>query len=1009
MPPVILAAAATFGTQVVLGATITAAVKYAVVAAVVSYASQALAPKPKGAEAPVQQLTDRTVMVREPITSGKLHLGRLKYSGKQSFAQNSGAGNSKFHLLLSLCANRLQAFDELWLNDELVPLDNEGRAIGKWAGLVRCWFGDGTEAGDAALHAALQAAVGEEVWTDSHQQRGWSKLYIEFTYRADLLGSGLPNVALVGNTCPDIYDPRSETTGYTDNAALTIAWYLTQPKDWGGYGLAWEDIDEAELIAAANICDEIAARKAVSVAFTAGSSDLITVADQTAHLRTGTRVTVSSSGSLPGGLAPATHYFWIALGDRTGKLATSLVNARARMAVDITSSGSGTHQLHVNGEPRYTLNGTIDTAIPPAQLLPRLLTAMAGQVIPNGGKWKLRAGAWRGAVTPGFTQDMLIDGFTTNWFRSPEEVANGVKGTFLDPDASWKPTDFPSISVPAYLDADQGYRTWRDVDLPYTDSPSMAQRIARIDLERSRRQITLPEVTTKLAMLGIMAGDTVTFDWPRHGWSGKTFEVQTSMPSIDTRDNVPALTTRFSLAEIDANVFAWNPADEIDLPLAPRTSLHSPSQVAAPTDLALQSGDAANYLRQDGTVMTRIRVIWERPDDIYVVSGGQIELQFKPSGESVWIPGGIVDGDVTEAYISDANDGEFYDVRLRAWNGHHDACSDWVAVSEYLVEGKGGNPSDVTGLTVQQNGDVTTQRWNQAPDADLAGYELRYMAAPFVWENAIRITSVTRGTLVTNTGLPPGEWVVGIKAFDTSGNASLNACTYPVTIVNTYSIVAGGEEAPRWPGVITDGLRHDVSGCILPDSTMLAAAMSDEELWDQFNAYPVAEFRYQSPEIDLGFDAQLRAYATLQAALAPGISAGAADPVLEIDWRQVAGSYDGFEPWNAGTIAARYIKMRARIVIADGLALLSGFRPVADVKLRDEGDREIQVPPGGATIVFANRFHQPPNVQVSAKDAGGLARYATYNDVTVSGFFSRVYDAGGLDTGGTINYKASGP
>lgn len=974
----------------------------------VKYAATALAPKPKARPSPAQQLSDRTVMLRQAITTGKIHFGRLKYSGSQSFGQNVGPNNEKFYLLLTLSCNRLQAPDEFWLNDDLVPLDDEGRATGKWAGVVRVWYGDGTEEGDAALHAALTEAVGEEVWGPDHKQAGWSKALLEFTYQSDLLGSGLPNPSFVSNCDQDIYDPRSETSGPTDNAALCIARYLTLPENWGGFGLPWADLHEDELIAAANICDEIVSRKPVTVVFTTDAALPLTVADKTAKLRTGTRVTVSSSGTLPGGLAAATNYFWIAKGELTGQLATSLVNARAGAAITISSSGSGTHSINVNGEPRYTLNGTLDTGDEPEGLITDMLTAMAGRVMPNGGLWKIRAGAWLGATQTIGISD-LVEGFSVNWFRQPRDLINGCKGTFVDPDASWKPTDFPSVSVAAYLEADQGHRRWSDTVLDFTNSPSMAQRLKRIELEQSRRQISVPRVVAKLALLGITAGDTVAMNWPRYGWAAKTFEVPSFRAAFKEDEAGPILQTDFSLTESDENVYAHDSDDEVSLPAAPRTHLADPSVVAPPTSLILESGTDALYQHIDGTQSSRIRARFTAPADVFVISGGQIEIQYKPSASDTWLPSRFIDGGQVEAYVNDVQDGAFYDVRVRAWN-RKPAHSDWAIELAHKVIGKEELPADVTGFSAQQNDNSVTFKWNLVPGADIDGMHLRYMPPPFDWDNAHVLTAATRGTLITNAGLPPGNWVVGIKARDRSGNYSANAATFAINVVNTYTVIAGTEQSARWPGVITNGIRHDVSGSIIPNGTVLAGDMTDDELWNQANAYPVPEFTYEAKEIDLGFDADFRAYATLGASLLPGITTGSADPQFDIDYRLAADSYDGFGNWNIGTIRARYIKARARIDTASGVAYLHQFKPVADVKLRDEESAgDITVPPGGLAVTFAQPFHQVPNVGVNAQASGGAMRHGTHESVTTTGFTYRIFNAAGVDVGGLGNWRAKGP
>ncbi len=76
----------------------------------------------------------------------------------------------------------------------------------------------------------------------------------------------------------------------------------------------------------------------------------VSVADNTITIAahgyiTGTKVAASTSGGLPGGLS-ATNYWVIKSDSTTIKLASSLANATAGTAVDITSAaGGGTHTL----------------------------------------------------------------------------------------------------------------------------------------------------------------------------------------------------------------------------------------------------------------------------------------------------------------------------------------------------------------------------------------------------------------------------------------------------------------------------------------------------------------------------------------------------------------------------------------------------------------------------------------------------------------------------------------
>ena len=80
------------------------------------------------------------------------------------------------------------------------------------------------------------------------------------------------------------------------------------------------------------------------------------------NLLTGTRVRVSSTTTLPSPLAGATDYYLIRVTDSTYKLATSYANAIAGTAIDITTTGSGTHTLSWL-LPRYTNGAGVQAII----------------------------------------------------------------------------------------------------------------------------------------------------------------------------------------------------------------------------------------------------------------------------------------------------------------------------------------------------------------------------------------------------------------------------------------------------------------------------------------------------------------------------------------------------------------------------------------------------------------------------------------------------------------------
>ncbi len=71
------------------------------------------------------------------------------------------------------------------------------------------------------------------------------------------------------------------------------------------------------------------------------------------NILTGTRVQLTTTTTLPAGLALATDYYVIKINDSTCKLATTYANAIAGTQINITDAGTGTHTMS-RLLPRYT-------------------------------------------------------------------------------------------------------------------------------------------------------------------------------------------------------------------------------------------------------------------------------------------------------------------------------------------------------------------------------------------------------------------------------------------------------------------------------------------------------------------------------------------------------------------------------------------------------------------------------------------------------------------------------
>lgn len=95
-------------------------------------------------------------------------------------------------------------------------------------------------------------------------------------------------------------------------------------------------------------CFGAAGRNYFKETFTAdASTDELTVTSATDIYYPGLEVTVSSTGTLPGGLSASTSYYVITVSSTLIKLATTRANVHSSTAINITSTGTGTHSIHI--------------------------------------------------------------------------------------------------------------------------------------------------------------------------------------------------------------------------------------------------------------------------------------------------------------------------------------------------------------------------------------------------------------------------------------------------------------------------------------------------------------------------------------------------------------------------------------------------------------------------------------------------------------------------------------
>lgn len=463
-------------------------------------AMKALAPKPSIPSGASRGYQTNSI---GPAQDHQIIYGRMRVGGAIVFDEATGDNNKFLHRIIAVAGHEVQSFDEIYVNDELLPTTSNGYLVsdnyvkvtgGSFSNVEAGKYYSITPSQEFSSQAeidAFQATYGivataailerlirvkthngssdqtadsdlvfeSDKWTSQHRLRGIAYMYVRLKFDADAFPNGIPIITATVKG-KKLYDPRTSTTVWSDNPALCLRDYLTSK-----YGLAEDEynIDDILVSSAANVCDQ------------------------------------------------------------TNTLASTT---------------------------RYTCNGAFTTASTPYDMLSELLKSMGGSMWYAQGKWRMKPAYWTAPVMD-LSEDDLRSSLSVGTRHSRRDNFNVIKGTFRGEESNWQTTDYPQVTNSAFLSADNNQESVADVDLIFTDNSIEARRLALISLERNRQQLTV-NGSFGLKTLELQVGDNIRLTNSRFGWTNKEFEVvQWSFGLTDGLD----LQTQMTLREIAESVF----------------------------------------------------------------------------------------------------------------------------------------------------------------------------------------------------------------------------------------------------------------------------------------------------------------------------------------------------------------------------------------------------------------------------------------------------------------------
>lgn len=837
-------------------------------------------------------LKDREVTIRSGVSPRRVIYGRDKVGGTLVYAQSTGSKGEYLHLVIALAAHECDAIEEVWFGDVLLPTPDSNGDI------ISGDFAKSTKG--LAQSVALTTSAGGVATLPQAADR---VVIITTPY----VGSGLDATggATLGGWS---HTAGSATiTGLPASTEVVVNYEYTQidplvriRKHLGAPGQA----ADSELVAASGgkwtaahtgtgICYLYVRLKYDQDVFGATGIPPISAVVRGRKVldpRTSTTAWTENAALI---VADWLRDATFGLRASSDQVPTTEVIAEANICDELVTVATGVTQ------PRYTYNGSFTSDQPPVDVLEDILSGMAGTCIWTQGRWLMRAGAYR---TPSLTitaDDLAGTSISIQPRASRAELINAVRITHRDPSQAWAEVQAPVVENALYTAQDGGTQLVRNITLPCASDAMRAQRMAKIELERARQAVTV-RLSTSLRGYNLAPTDTVTLQLSRYGWgAGKVFEVIERTLAQDG-------TVGYVLRETAASVWAWSMGEATAADPAPDTALPSPyARPAELTGLAAASGTEHLVRLGDGTIVTRVRVAWDQSTDAFVAGGGRIDLRWRRVGDVDWQPAAPAQGDATSAFLDAVPDGIAIIVQARPVNAAGRA-GDWQSIAHQVV-GKTAAPANVQAFTVVEwPQGARAYYWDFADEPDLSGFVVRYCEASLnlPWAAMTPMFEAGRLDRSTYTQSPgDGEWIVAIKARDTSGNESVSDRRTSILLDASgfgAAVLSVDASAVGWPGTRTDCSLVDY---YLVDSGSLTwdTIPTTWDAWDTWDGPSVGVISYEHTTIDLGASAARRLRAS-------HVAFGSVTAEYQSSTDGV--SYTSWSAIPSGAITFRYLRVR---------------------------------------------------------------------------------------------------
>jgi hypothetical protein len=383
---------------------------------------------------------------------------------------------------------------------------------------------------------------------------------------------------------------------------------------------------------------------------------------------------------------------------------------------------------------------------------------------------------------------------------------------------AWQPTNFPQYAHDAlhgwgfdeYLLADGGVVLPKELSLRGVISIVQAQRVAKINLMRNRQQGS-GVFPMSLAAWQMQPTDVMNFSFPALGWGGKVLEIDSVRFAVEelegagdeSGDRPLALNVQVSVQETDPSIYEWNGVQSSSI------NMNGAGYTTPPTVTMNANLSAGNYAALSGSSVGFVYVnnggLFASTPTVSFSGGGGSGASFTAvlgSGASQSNPQPIISftknsggsGYTTAPYVVITGGGTQTTV------GTATAQLEGMGVGAITITGAGSGYTTPPSVTFSGTGSGATAQASIA-GGQVVGLQMLTQGSGYLTAPTVTIAPPTSGTTATATCALAGSSVLTILPATGTGYTSSPTVSYP--------------QVPGYTGAIAQFIANLVNGSVV--------------------------------------------------------------------------------------------------------------------------------------------------------------------------------------------------